>query len=391
MPGNARTATHWPRIMLLWLCGVLAAMQFAKISVAFQQLQALYTSTAATMGLVLSTVGMVGLVFGVTAGLFAPAIGYRRLLLAGMALGALTSGLQAMLPPLWVFFATRVLEGASQLAVVVAAPTLIVASCGPAHKSIAMGLWSTFVGVAFAIAAAIGPDVIAATGLSGFLLLHAIGMGLLLLVIVIAVPPDTRDRPHRWPKLTTLLARHAQTYAHLASSVPGLCFFCYTAMGVALLTLIPLYAEPGKVWLAIVLPLTVTAGTFSAGWVAQHWVSPLTLVRCAFCGVGMAAAGLWLCFALAWTIAPAAVALMYAAGVSGGAAYALIPYLSQESLVQARANGAVAQMGNLGSTTGPPLFAALSAAMGVAGLALLAMALAAMGTVIATRAMRRLR
>jgi AAHS family 3-hydroxyphenylpropionic acid transporter len=162
-------------------------------------------------------------------------------------------------------------------------------------------------------------------------------------------------------------------------------------MGVALLTLLPLYAEPGKVWLAIVLPLTVTAGTFSAGWVAQHWVSPLTLVRCAFCGVGMAAAGLWLCFALAWTIAPAAVALMYAAGVSGGAAYALIPYLSQESLVQARANGAVAQMGNLGSTTGPPLFAALSAAMGVAGLALLAMALAAMGTVIATRAMRRLR
>ena len=52
------------------------------------------------------------------------------------------------------------------------------------------------------------------------------------------------------------------------------------------------------------------------------------------------------------------------------------PYLSQESLVQERANGAVAQMGNLGSTTGPPLFAALSSWLGVAGLALPVLAFA---------------
>ncbi|OYU41690.1 MAG: MFS transporter, partial [Burkholderiales bacterium PBB4] len=149
-------ATHWPRVLILWLCGIFAAMQFAKISFAFLALQQVFATTPAIMGLVLSTVGMVGLVFGVTMGVFAPAIAYRRLLLGGLALGAVVSAVQSLMPSLPLFWATRVLEGASHLAVVVAAPTLIAASSGPRHRSIAMGLWSTFVGVAFALTSALG-------------------------------------------------------------------------------------------------------------------------------------------------------------------------------------------------------------------------------------------
>ena len=263
-------------------------MQFSKISFAFEALQLGYGVTPAKMGLILSTVGMMGLVFGVTVGLFAHAIGYRRLLLVGMGLGTVLAWVQSLMLPYPLFLLTRVLEGASHLAVVVAAPTLTAASCAPRHRSIAMGLWSTF---------------------------------------------------------------------------------CYTVMAVTLLTFIPQHAGRDRTWLAVALPLMGTGGAFCAGWLAQYWLSQLRLLRISFCGVGLAGLGVWLCSGMGTGIAPAAVPLMFMAGLAGGAAYALVPYLSGDSLLHAHANGAIAQMGNLGSTLGPPLFAALMVPLGLLGMA----------------------
>lgn len=379
------SSAHWPRILLLWGCGVLAAMQFAKISVAFQAMQAAYATSPATMGLVLSTVGLVGLVFGVTVGVFAHAFGYRRLLLVGLALGSGMSLAQSLLLPLPLLFATRVLEGASHLAVVVAAPTLIVAHSGPGQRSIAMGLWSTFVGVGFALMAVLGSMAIAWKGVGALMLLHAAAMAVACAVAgsVLHADPDTGLAPQR-PGLAMLWRQHVQIYTHVATALPGLCFFCYTVLSVALMTFLPPFAGADRSWLAVVLPLMVTSGTFCAGWLAQYWTSPLALVRMAHAGVALAGVAVWLCFQAGVAIAPAALVLMFLGGMSGGAGYALIPYLSDEKLLQGRANGAVAQMGNLGSTSGPPLLAALMTPWGFTGMALPVVAFAALGIALAT-------
>ncbi|PTT75922.1 hypothetical protein DBR42_27860, partial [Pelomonas sp. HMWF004] len=76
--------TRWALVLLLCACGVLAGGQFAKISVEFTQLQAVYGVSPARMGWVLSTVGVVGLLCGVVTGWLAPRVGYRRLLLIGL-------------------------------------------------------------------------------------------------------------------------------------------------------------------------------------------------------------------------------------------------------------------------------------------------------------------
>ena len=360
-------------------------MQFAKISFAFATLQQWYGLSAAPMGVILSTVGMVGLVFGVTMGLYAHAIGYRRLLLVGLALGAVLAALQAlMLPPFWLWV-TRVLEGVSQLAVVVAAPTLITANCVPRQRSLAMGLWSTFVGVAFALTGALGPVVLSGMGLNGLLGLHALGMAAMLAWAAGVLPVDAERWGERvWPHWQAVPRHHFHIYTRWETALPGFSFFCYTGMAVALLTFLPQLAGANKPWLAVVLPLMGISGTFCAGWLAQAWVTPLWLVRLAFLGVGLAGLGLWGCAALGLDLAPVALLLMYLAGMAGGAAFSLIPYLSQETLVQSRANGAVAQMGNLGSTVGPPVFAALLAAWGMAGLALMVLGLAVLGIGVAS-------
>ena len=68
----------------------------------------------------------------------------------------------------------------------------------------------------------------------------------------------------------------------------------------------------------------------------------------------------------------------------GGSLFAVIPYLSDDPPVQARATGAVAQMGDLGSTLGPPVFATAIAGLGGLGLVLPLLVFALLGWSLAT-------
>lgn len=359
--------THWPRVLVLWLCGVLAALQFAKIAVAFTNLQAHYAVPAAAMGWVLSTVGLVGLMLGVTMGLLAPRWGYRRLLIGGLALGAVLNLVQFFLPPLpWLVF-TRVLEGASHLAVVVAAPILMAASAAPQHRAIAMGLWSTFMGVGFAVAGAVGGRFIDSFGLPAVFGAHGLGLAATALAVRWVLPADAARTNAPLP-LGTLLRQHTQIYTVWTTALPGLCFLGYTGMAVALFTFLPRVGGGDQVWLATTLPLMGMTGTFCAGWIAQHHLLPLRLARYAFL--------LLIFFALGWGLsqwagigsAGFAMALMLAAGLAGGSVFVLIPALNPAYAQQARANGALAQMGNLGSTLGPPSFAWSLGHFGSAGI-----------------------
>ena len=139
-------------------------------------------------------------------------------------------------------------------------------------------------------------------------------------------------------------------------------------MAVALLTFLPRHGGDSQLLLAAVLPLMGVAGTFSAGWLAQYWVTPLVLVRLSFALVLAMAVALAAATAFGQGYALVALGLMYCTGLAGGSAFSLIPVLNPESASQAKANGAVAQLGNLGSTLGPPMFALALGSFGVYGL-----------------------
>ena len=85
-----------------------------------------------------------------------------------------------------------------------------------------------------------------------------------------------------------------------------------------------------------------------------------------------------------------ALVLMFVGGMSGGASFALIPYLSHDKWFQVRANGALAQLANVGSTMGPPLFAGAVSGFGVQGLAFPLMCFALLGVGVVVCAVRYL-
>jgi len=353
--------SDWVLVILLFLAGLLAAGQFAKISLTLEALGRVYPGAGGALPFAVSTVSLIGVALGTTAGLIVARLGVRRVLLAAMAAGAGLSVLQALLPPFPVFMALRAVEGAAHLALVVAAPTLMAAVTAPRDTPVAMGLWGMFFAVGFAAAAVAVPPLLALGGPAAVFLAHGAALGGLAAILAPRLPRGTgRAVPEAgW------LAMHRRIYTTPRLIAPALGFFWHTVTFIALLTYLPRFLGPPS---AAVLPLVALIGTFGAGALARY-IAPER--------VAMAAFALSVLTMPVLPLLPAPVAFWYALplfvilGAVPGASFATVPALNPRPEDRARANGALAQLGNLGTGTATPLFAA-TLGLGLAGPAALA-------------------
>ncbi|WP_422073818.1 MFS transporter [Tranquillimonas rosea] len=335
----------WVRILGLFVIGLFAAAQFAKISVALPQLEALYPEATGRMAFAVAANGVAGIVLGVLGGALVASVGARRVLcLALVGAGALSLA-EALVPSFAVFMVLRLLEGVTHLLIVVAAPTLMAASAPPRIRPVAMGLWGTFMGVGFAVTALVGVPVLEAGGVPVFFVAH--GLGMLALAAVVAPLMPSLPRGGRMPGLT---AAHRATYGRLPRITPALGFLWYTLNFVALVTFLPPLLGPGA---AVILPLVALIGTFGAGELSRR-IGPLTVGRAGFALTALLMPAIWLVPETAQL--PVAAAAFVTMGLIPGATFAAVPALNPEPADQAGANGAIAQLGNVGSTIGTPLF-----------------------------------
>jgi hypothetical protein len=161
-------------------------------------------------------------------------------------------------------------------------------------------------------------------------------------------------------------------------------------MYLALQTLTPELAAPAdRVWLTAGMPAVSVVTTLFAGALAQFGISPFRLAASAFAATFVFSLLLHLAMAIGAPVAPFGFVRMAFVSLLPGAVYPMIPLLCPTPPVQARAYGAIAQLGNVGSTLGPPLFAASMAAIGPHGLLIPALALSVGGAAIALWAERR--
>ncbi|WP_169833197.1 MFS transporter [Sphingomonas panacis] len=136
------------RTVLLWLCGVLAAAQLGKFSALAPALQARFGLDLPSLGLLISLLEVGGAAFGFVAGRALPRHGIDRALLSGLFLLVIATVIEATARTTPILFAARSVEGLAYLLVVVAAPTMIVATTSPGReREGAMVLWSTFIPV----------------------------------------------------------------------------------------------------------------------------------------------------------------------------------------------------------------------------------------------------
>ena len=364
--------------LAIWAAGLGAAAQFGKMSVIYAQLGDIYPDHRGVgIGIMVSIIGIIGLVFGTTAGLLVTRIGPRRAMLAALALGAAVSLVQSMILSYPVMLALRVPEGLSHLAIVVVGPTAIAATASLRFQGLVMTLWGSFFGVSFATLAYFGPGLVAVHGPGLLFQAHAIWLVLCLCVLWVLMPVDPKTVA---PPQMSILAQHVETYRSPRVAAPAMGFVCYTVTYVAVLTLLP--GAIGAQWghfTAVAMPLGSILVSLTFGVWLLGRMSAVRVVQAGFCLVILAALGLWATWEQGAATAMFACMLAAAMGVVQGASFASIPQLNLQPADRARAAGAIAQLGNLGTTTGTPTLALILMQFGVTGMAAFLIAFSALG------------
>jgi len=351
-----KVKTNWFLVLVLWFAGIAAAMQFAKFSVAFDSLRDLYNVIPFWIGLALSVVGFVGLVFGVTISIYVSKIGQKKILLTSLLLGAIVSVVQALQPAFPVLFLSRIVEGISHLGVVVTAPIIMILISSEKHHSIVMGLWSTFFGIAFSVMAWIGNPILELYSSSMLFLIHAIFMAIILIILFflikqISIPINDNNK-------ISFIDAHKKVYSNWRRFSPGILFFFHTFMYIALFTFLPGLSgnESTRGFLLIILPLISIVGTMIAGIVTQYFIPPSNLSIFAYISVSVLIFVVRLSFNNNLLFVVTSMTLLLFSGLAQGSVYSLIPKISLTTEDQTNAMGSVAQLGNLGSTLGSPVF-----------------------------------
>lgn len=361
--------TPFPLILALWGAGLGGAAQYSKISVIFDLLPDVYPNAGAGIGLVVSLVGFVGILFGVAAGLLVARIRYRRALLGALWLGAVVSLVQALLPPLHWMLAARIIEGVSHLAIVVAAPTLIAQLSAPKDRGLTLTLWGTFFGVSFAVMAWLGRPLAIWAGLPALFVAHAAYMMFFAIYLssrLRRLPQETAQPLFSWLQV---LRDHGIIYRSPRISAASLGWLFYTFSFVSILTVLPPFLDESHRNLVMgAMPLTSIAVSMTLGVFLLRHMTAITLVELGFALSLLCTIWLWQSPGTPYGF----LALAAAMGLIQGASFAAVPQLNETPATQAQANGAMAQMGNIGNTLGTPVMVAALAGMGYLAVPVLA-------------------
>ena len=342
---GSQPPSDWFLILLVFVIGLNAAAQVIKISLTLHPLSIEFNRSLPEISILVSLVGLISILFGLVTGNIVAAFGARRVMLIALLIGAFTSLLEALLPQFLLMSILRLIEGFSHLALVVAAPAMLAHVANDRDRPIAMALWATFFGMAFAIGTIVVPKLLAWGGLQ--LLFASHGFFLLILTVLLAWRAPYSQKMSLNLKF---LSTHFTTYSTPELCTPGLGFVFYTFIYVAFLTFLPdvVSHQSWQFW----LPLLSLTATLLAGWLARF----LNVLTISLIGFSMIVAG---GFAVLANFELAIWIMFIGLGLVPAAQFAMIPVLNVSEADRAIAAGAIAQMGNIGTASGTPVFAIL--------------------------------
>lgn len=359
----APSRTDWKAVTAVLAAGVIVSIQLGKLPPLLATLRQEFGLDLVLAGLVASSFNLIGAAIGIASGFAADRIGSHRALGLGLAVAALGSLLGALADRTSLLLMARLVEGLGFVLTVVCGPSLITASTHPRQRSLALGVWSTYMplGVAIGMFGALLVDTL--FDWRGLWLLSAA----LLAAAAFVVPRLSK------PAIPVPAARRFSVAA-LKRPGPWLlagCFACYTTQWFAIVTWIPTYLRDSGVTsdalvtagAALVVVINVFGNMSSAA--LMHRGLPRWLII----AVISLAMGLFGVMSFADGVpALGKIALAMAASGFGGmlpaAVLASVPSQARDHGEIATVNGVVIQLLNIGSFIGPPGLAALVAQFG---------------------------
>ena len=385
-------ATRWAYVSLLLACGIGAAMQVGKVPPALGFVQRDLHLGLVAGAWVISMFSVVGATLGCLAGSIVDRMGAHRAACGGLFCIAAASlgGSVAQLP--WALLASRALEGMAFVMVVVAIPSLLVASASESDLRFVPALWGIYMPTGMAVSLASAQPILHAFGWRALWQVDATVLVLLGIALLLAPAPSLVLRGRALPSLRELL----RSVWHAGPVLLGLIFACYTGQYMAVMSFLPTLLQiqgttaRAAGLLSALAVMANAAGNLAGGALVARGARPWRLMSAACLAMLIAGAGIYL-YAFPPTLRYLLVMLLSAAGgLIPAAIFALLPRIARDRQSTATTMGFVVQCSHVGQLAGPPAVAAVAAAAGGFQLSALVLMPCAVGGWFAARALRRI-
>ena len=362
------SVTRWDAIGLILFAGAVGAAQIGKLPGALPAIRAELGIGLFVAGLVISAIVAVGAMGGMAAGAISDRFGHRRIALAGTALMAVGSLAGAHADDTSALIATRIVEGVGYIALIAAAPALIVRAARDADRGVAFGIWSFYMPFGMAAMVALSP-LLMAGGWRGLWTINGCLAAAAFLLLLRALREPRFGKPHAVAPFDRQGV--AATLSRPGPLVLALSFGAYSLVYLSAMSFLPTFliesrgmatgAAAALVGLAIFMN---APGCLAGGWMIKKNVAPWAAIGAGYAGMAVCAFGLYLedvPFGLRYALA---LALPFFGGfvpptvLSRAEAHAPSPALYGMTV------GLIVQVISVGQLIGPPALAALVARSG---------------------------
>lgn len=365
-----RDGRHAPAVVVA--AGVCVALQVGKLPPAIATLRDELGIGLVQAGFLVSVVQLAGALAAVLVGASVDRIGLKRCILRGLVIVGAAGLVGACANGAGLLLACRAAESYGVLSVVLAASPLLRRLVPPAHIDRVIGFWGGYMPTGAALGLLIGPQWIAVLGWRSWWVATAL-VALAGAVLV----------SRRVPELATSAvagvrepvgSRLARTLTHPGPWLVGLMFGAYSSQWLAVIGFLPTVYEQAGVpagqrgVLTAVAALVNVIGNVAGGQLLARRVAPVTVLAIGFVTMIVTA---FLAFhgagdaGLPMTVRYAAVLCFSAVGgMIPSTLFSLALRVAPDEATIATSVGWVQQLSAFGQFSGPPLVAALAAAVG---------------------------
>nr|CAD6436494.1 MFS transporter [Rhizobium sp. Q54] len=377
------TPVGWPTVLVIAGAGAIAALQVGKAPIALGLVQSDLEVDLVVTSWVISAFSIVGAIFGAPIGLAVDRLGAKQMVLGGLLIQALGSGLGATAGGAGDLILWRVLEGLGFVSVVVAAPTLVFAIPSPRLRERAIAIWATVMPVGMALAMLCAP-LLSYFDWREFWMLNAallLSYGLLSLASIPAITVGRQDQPVK-EQLTQVAGAPGPWVLAALFAAFSTAFFAIFGF---LPTLLQEQVGLSRNLAGIVTAISIAAGGIGnlvSGFLLARWRRPTLVLMAGFVammgfGYGILAAGMGWQFVVSFSIL-----FSFMAGLVPVVLMTCLPMLAPRPDLVGATLGLAMQGNNLGMLAGPAVAGALAPSLGWGSVALSVAAVLAAATAL---------
>jgi MFS family permease len=362
--------TRWVIIATALFAGIIAAGHVGKLPPALPSIRTELGLDLITASLLASLFSATGLVTGIFLGAIVDRFNHWRLAIGGLALMTLSGLCGALSATAAQLIVTRFFEGVGFLAVVIAAPSIIVHASSGRERSVALGLWPSYMPAGISLMILLAPFALRAgnwrTLWTSVAVLAALGTALMWIV------GHANSREWTTPLSAAPLLQNIRVGAsRLGPWLVAGCFALYGAQLYAVITWMPTFMIDergiGAAMAAALTALIMVANgacNVLGSWLLHRGAVPWVMIALSGVIMAVSAFGTF----SGWLPDPArylcSVALCGAGGVVASATFAVAPSLAASPAQFGVVNGILVQASNAAQFVGPTALATTVAELG---------------------------